>query len=81
MLNIDARLRHAAFHRLEAITQQYSNDVPWEAIAEPVQLGGDRFFIASRAIGIFKPKQMPDGILSIKTVVPKQGRINIYLNP
>jgi len=78
VLNIDTRLRHAAFKRLEAITQQYSNDVPWEAIAQPVLLNGESFFIASRAIGIFKPKQMTDGILSIKTVVPKQGRINIY---
>ena len=78
MLNIDTRLRQAAFQRLEAITQQYSNDVPWEEIAQPVPLDGDLFFIASRAIGIFKPKQMPDGILSIKTVVPKQGRVNIY---
>ncbi|MCE0731933.1 HNH endonuclease [Halomonas sp. G15] len=78
MLNIDTRLRQAAFQRLEAIAQQYSNDVPWEAIAQPVPLDGESFFIASRAIGIFKPKQMPDGILSIKTVVPKQGRINIY---
>ncbi|WP_299233625.1 HNH endonuclease [uncultured Halomonas sp.] len=78
MLNIDTRLRQAAFQRLEALNQQYSNDVPWEAIAKPIPLDGESFFIASRAIGIFQPRQMPDGILSIKTVVPKQGRINIY---
>ena len=78
MLNIDTHLRKAAFQRLETITRQFSNDVPWEAIAEPVPMGEEAFYIASRAIGIFKPKQMPDGILSIKTVVPKQGRINIY---
>ncbi|WP_253445165.1 HNH endonuclease [Halomonas sp. Y3] len=78
MLNLDTRLRQAAFQRLEAITRQFSNDVPWEAIAEPVPMGEETFYIASRAIGIFKPRQMPDGILSIKTVVPKQGRVNIY---
>ncbi|WP_416137921.1 HNH endonuclease [Halomonas sp. HK25] len=78
MLNIDTRLRQAAFQRLEDISRQFSNDVPWEAIAQRVPFDVEPFFIASRAIGIFKPKQMQDGILSIKTVVPKQGRINIY---
>ncbi|MDT0501408.1 MULTISPECIES: HNH endonuclease signature motif containing protein [unclassified Halomonas] len=78
MPNIDTRIRHAAFKRLQDISQEYSNDAPWEAISQPVPLDRESFLIASRAIGIFKPKQMPDGILSIKTVVPKQGRINIY---
>ncbi|MCH4562185.1 HNH endonuclease [Halomonas sp. EGI 63088] len=78
MLNIDTRIRQAAFQRLKAILQEYSSDVPWDVIAKPVPFDGGAFFLASRAIGIFKPKQMPDGILSIKTVVPKQGRINIY---
>jgi putative restriction endonuclease len=67
-----------AFQRLKAISQEHSSDVPWDAIAKPVPFRDGEFFLASRAIGIFKPKQMPDGILSIKTVVPKQGRINIY---
>ncbi|WP_136248313.1 HNH endonuclease [Halomonas borealis] len=78
MLNIDTRIRQAAFQRLKAISQEYSSDVPWNEVAEPVNFDDGTCFLASRAIGIFKPKQMPDGILSIKTVVPKQGRINIY---
>ncbi|WP_071942323.1 HNH endonuclease [Halomonas aestuarii] len=78
MLNIDHRIRQAAFKRLETICREYSGDVPWEEIAEPVRFDDSAFFLASKAIGIFKPKQMPDGILSIKTVVPKHGRINIY---
>lgn len=78
MLNIDTRIRQAAFRRLKAISQDYSGDIPWDVIAEPAPFDNSAFFLASRAIGIFKPKQMPDGILSIKTVVPKQGRINIY---
>lgn len=78
MLNLDTRIRQAAFQRLKAISQEYSDDIPWDAIAEPVPFDNGVFFLASRAIGIFKPKQMPVGILSIKTVVPKQGRINIY---
>ncbi|MEQ6889006.1 HNH endonuclease [Halomonas sp. CS7] len=78
MLNIDLRIRQAAFKRLEAISQAPSGDVSWNAIAEPLPFDDGAIYLASRAIGIFKPKQMPDGILSIKTVVPKQGRTNIY---
>ncbi|HET8789836.1 MAG TPA: HNH endonuclease [Modicisalibacter sp.] len=74
----DTQIRQAAFHRLKTITDEFEGNVPWEAIAEPIPLGSTEFFLASKAIGIFKPKQMPNGILSIKTVVPKQGRINIY---
>lgn len=78
LLNIDSRIRRAAFQRIKEISQESYGDVTWEAISKPVPFDDEAFFLASRAIGIFKPKQMLDGILSIKTVVPKQGRINIY---
>lgn len=78
MLTLDSRIRQVSFQRLKDIAAEYSSDVPWDALAAPVPLGDDSIYLASRAIGIFKPRQMPDGILSVKTVVPKQGRVNIY---
>lgn len=38
----------------------------------------ERVLLANKAVGIFKPKQMRIGALSIKTTIPREGRVNIY---
>ncbi|MDO8291198.1 MAG: HNH endonuclease [Parvibaculum sp.] len=56
----------------------WGDDIPWSVIAEGIQINGEKVHIANKARGIFKPKQMDRGLLSIKTTEPRTGRINIY---
>lgn len=47
-------------------------------LRKAVEINGEKIHIANKARGIFKPKQMERGILSIKTTSPRAGRTNIY---
>jgi putative restriction endonuclease len=71
-------LRHAAFARLRLLEQVYGDDIPWSAIRHGFACNGEKVRLANRAVGIFKPKQMRRGALSIKTTRPRAGRQNIY---
>lgn len=74
----DQGLLQAAFATIGQLQRWYEDAIPWAAIEKGFVFQGQQVNFASRAIGIFKPAQMQQGILSIKTVVPKAGRINIY---
>lgn len=74
----DAELRQAAFERLRLLEQVYGDDIPWSAIAHGFECNSEKVLLANRAVGIFKPKQMRRGALSIKTTRPRAGRQNIY---
>lgn len=69
---------NAAFDRVKWLEQLWGDDIPWSAIAEGIEINGEKIHIANKARGIFKPRQMERGILSIKTTAPRTGRINIY---
>ena len=69
----DRRIRAAAFAAIEKLSQQWGGQIPWGAIREGFQTGGDTVLFANRAKGIFKPRQM-SAALSIKTTVPRSGR-------
>src|SRR6218665_1962026 len=71
-------LRLAAFERVRQLEQVYGDDIPWQAIAGGFECAGERVLLANKAVGIFKPKQMQHGALSIKTTKPRMGRVNIY---
>ncbi|MFZ5560739.1 MAG: HNH endonuclease [Pseudomonadota bacterium] len=71
-------LRHAAFARLRLLEQVYGDDIPWSAISHGFACNGEKVLLANRAVGIFKPKQMRRGALSIKTTRPRAGRQNLY---
>jgi putative restriction endonuclease len=71
-------LRQAAFARLRLLEQVYGDDIPWSAISHGFECNGEKVLLANRAVGIFKPKQMRRGALSIKTTRPRAGRQNIY---
>jgi putative restriction endonuclease len=74
----DKIIRQAAFDRVRMLTQVYGDDIPWNAIAQPIDLHGQQIALASKALGIFKPKQMTFGALSIKTTMPRAGRSRLY---
>lgn len=74
----DEQLRIAAFNRLQVLCQVYGDEIPWSAIAAGFECGGDSVLFANRAVGIFKPRQLHRGPLSIKTTMPRAGRVNIY---
>lgn len=71
-------VRMAAFDRLRLIEQVYGDEIPWGAIAQGFSCNGENILMANRAVGIFKPRQMNKGALSIKTTKPRAGRHNVY---
>lgn len=75
----DKILRLAAFEKLRRLQQFYGKVLPWEAIENGFEFDGEKILFASRAEGIFKPRQM-DRIISVKTVVPREGRKTWYLD-
>lgn len=74
----DEVIRSAAFSRVRLLESFYGDNIPWAEIEKGVTVDGQRIRLASKAEGIFKPKECSVGALSIKTTVPKKGRYNIY---
>lgn len=66
----DRRTRGAAFAAIEKLSRQHGGQIPWQVIRVGFQAGGETVLFASRAKGIFKPRQM-SAALSIKTTVPR----------
>lgn len=73
----DWAIRHQAFSALDRLSIASGGRIPWSKIASGFEFRGQRVHFGSRAIGIFKPKQM-SAALSIKTVMPKAGRETWY---
>ncbi len=73
----DQPIRAAAFVAISQLSRQFNDHVPWDAIRDGFFMAGERIWFANRAKGIFKPKQM-SAALSIKTTVPRSGRIRWY---
>lgn len=76
----DEAIRLAAFAELRRRLQRFGSPLQWEDIRAPFQLEGESIQLANRARGIFKPRQMGRGILSVKTTVPRQGRRRRYVD-
>ncbi|MDP2126019.1 MAG: HNH endonuclease [Pseudohongiella sp.] len=68
----------AAFERISWLERLYGDDIPWNAIEHGFDLQNERILLGTKAEGIFKPRQMQRGVLSIKTTKPRPGRDNIY---
>jgi len=71
-------LINAAFNRIKHLEQLFGDSIPWSAIEQGFEIGGEKVWLANRARGIFKPKQLERGLVSIKTISPRKGRVNIY---
>lgn len=74
----DESIRTAAFARVRLLESFYGDSIPWSEIEKGFNVNGNKIFLASKAEGIFKPKELTEGALSIKTTVPKKGRHNVY---
>jgi len=74
----DEAIRVGAFARVIELSRRYGGAIPWEAICSPIHLSGEEIWISNRARGIFRPRQMSRGVLSIKTTVPRAGRDSRY---
>ena len=73
----DWAIRHQAFSALERLSAHFGATITWSEIARGFEFRGRRVHFASRAIGIFKPRQM-SAALSVKSVMPKEGRKTWY---
>jgi len=71
-------LINAAFERVKALELMYGDAIPSSAIEEGFTFHSETVLLVNRVRGIFKPKQMADGVLSIKTTIPRDGGVNIY---
>ena len=71
-------LINAAFERIKQLEILFGDDIPWQAIEQGFKFEGEKVFLANKARGIFKPKQLARGVVSIKTTMPRPGRTNIY---
>jgi len=71
-------IRLAAFERVAELATKFGDAIPWKAIQVGVDIGAETVLLANRARGIFRPRQMSRGALSIKTTVPRHGRERRY---
>jgi len=67
-----------AFERVKLLELVHGDDIPWHAISVGFDAENEKIFLANKAVGIFKPRQLTRGLLSIKTTMPRKGRVNIY---
>ena len=73
----DHTIRAAALVAIEKLSRQHGGRVRWTDIHRGFIVNGERIYFATRAQGIFKPKQM-SAALSIRTVIPRSGRVAWY---
>jgi len=69
-----------AFKQIQRLESIFGDDIPWNAIEKGFIYENEKIFLANKARGIFKPKQMLRGLLSIKTTIPRAGRVNVYFD-
>ena len=73
----DLAIRAAAFKAVERLSVEAGGRIPWGVIERGFEYSGERIRLASKASGIFKPRQMSSA-LSIKTTKPRAGRPSWY---
>lgn len=74
----DWEIRAAAFNALEWLVSRHGPTLEWDTIQRGFDFKGQRLYFATKARGIFRPKEMQGGPLSIKTIIPRGGRIARY---
>ena len=73
----DWAIRMRAFSVVERLAVSTGGRIPWAEIARGFLYEGDQVQLASKAHGIFKPRQM-SAALSIRTAKPRTGRPSWY---
>ena len=69
----DWPIRAQALLTVERLAISTGDRIPWSEITKGFSHKGQQIQLASRALGIFKPRQM-SAALSIKTIQPRAGR-------
>lgn len=77
-MNDESLITKQAFKQIQHLESIFGDDIPWSAIEKGFTFNNEKIFIANKARGIFKPKQMSRGLLSVKTTMPRAGRVNVY---
>jgi len=78
LIDRDDEVRLAAFARCAQLMHDYGGAVAWDAIQEGFEFEGEKVYLAGKARGIHRPRQMKRGVLSIKTTKPRKGRTARY---
>ena len=73
----DWAIRLRAFSVVERLAVSTGGRIPWAEISRGILYEDEKVHLASRALGIFKPRQM-SAALSIRTVMPRKGRLSWY---
>ena len=73
----DWEIRAQAFSVVERLALSTGGLIPWAAIKRGFRYRGEQVHLASKPLGIFKPRQM-SAALSIKTTQPRAGRPSWY---
>lgn len=68
----------AISHVMALAARSRDGTLPWSQIAEGFVHEGERILVANRARGIFTPKALTVGALSIRTSFPRAGRDRRY---
>jgi putative restriction endonuclease len=74
----DNAFRIAALARVRELERIWRGAIPWSEIEAGFTLNDEHIFLSGRARGIFRPRQMHRGVLSIKTTLPRFGRRKRY---
>ncbi|MEP0177590.1 MAG: HNH endonuclease [Paraglaciecola sp.] len=74
----DLALVHLGFKQVEKLSLQYGDSIPHQAISEGFFFNGEKVLLDNRAVGIFKPRQMFECAMSIKTTMQRDGTEGIY---
>lgn len=74
----DAVIIQDAIKHISYLQTIYGDAIPNAAIREGFLVNGETVRLENKAVGIFKPRQMKAGALSIKTTIPRTGRRQIY---
>src|SRR5215468_9755362 len=69
---LDVQLRQSAFDHVNRLTSLRGGILDSVDLAGGFEFGGERIPLINPQRGIFKPRQMA-GLLSIRTVFPRQG--------
>jgi putative restriction endonuclease len=77
-LDPDWEIRAAAFQTLEWLVARHGPTLEWKDIEKGFEFKGQHLYFATKARGIFRPKEMRGAALSIKTIVPRGGRVARY---
>ena len=76
--DLDRAIRQAAFAHCAKLSRAHGGAVPWRAIEAGFDFEGKQVYLAGKARGIHRPRQMQRGVLSIKTTQPRKGRVARY---